>query len=51
MYEMTISIDNEIRTRSCPDCYLCGTKGDLLYQGLQDRFVWRAGKVGFEAVS
>jgi SAM-dependent methyltransferase len=26
----------EIRTRSCPDCYLCGTRGKLLYRGLRD---------------
>ncbi|MBI3963193.1 MAG: methyltransferase domain-containing protein [Deinococcus sp.] len=30
--------DNEIRTRPCPDCYLCGTQGEPLYQGLQDHF-------------
>lgn len=27
----------EIGTQSCPDCYLCGTPGQPLYQGLQDR--------------
>jgi len=34
---MTTLADNEIRTRSCPECYLCGAKGELLYQGLRDR--------------
>ncbi len=27
----------EIRTRPCPDCYICGAQGQLLYQGLEDR--------------
>lgn len=34
---MTVDVDNEIRTRPCPDCYMCGAKGELLYQGLRDR--------------
>ena len=34
---MTTLADNEIRTRPCPECYLCGTKGQLVYQSLQDR--------------
>lgn len=34
---MTTLADNEIRTRPCPECYLCGAKGQLVYQGLQDR--------------
>ena len=28
---------NVIRTQRCPDCYLCGTPGNHLYQGLSDR--------------
>ena len=28
---------DNIRTRQCPDCYLCGAHGRLLYQGLKDR--------------
>jgi SAM-dependent methyltransferase len=35
---MTTLADNAIRTRPCPECYLCGTKGQLVHQGLQDRF-------------
>ena len=37
MHEMTACADHQIRTRPCPDCYICGTKGVLLYQGLEDR--------------
>jgi len=29
--------DDIICTRPCPDCYICGTRGEPLYQGLQDR--------------
>jgi len=29
--------EENIRTRQCPDCYLCGTAGRPLYQGLKDR--------------
>lgn len=29
--------DDIIRTRPCPNCYICGTRGEPLYQGLQDR--------------
>ncbi|HRR22573.1 MAG TPA: class I SAM-dependent methyltransferase [Desulfomonilia bacterium] len=29
--------NQEIRTRPCPDCCLCGTPGQLLYEGLEDR--------------
>ena len=28
---------DNIRTRQCPDCYLCGAPGRPLYQGLKDR--------------
>ena len=28
---------NEIRTYSCPKCYLCGNEGKLLYESLKDR--------------
>jgi methionine biosynthesis protein MetW len=26
----------EIKTRPCPECYLCGARGEPLYQGLKD---------------
>src|SRR5690348_6884927 len=36
-----IAADNsasvEIRSRSCPNCYLCKASGKLLYEGLTDR--------------
>ena len=34
---MTVQANSKIRTRPCPYCYTCGTKGKLLYKGLQDR--------------
>ena len=34
---MTVHDNSKIRTRPCPYCYTCGTKGKLLYKGLQDR--------------
>lgn len=36
--------DNEIRTRPRPDCYLCGTQGNPLYQGLKDRLFGAPGE-------
>jgi 2-polyprenyl-3-methyl-5-hydroxy-6-metoxy-1,4-benzoquinol methylase len=38
----------EIGNRSCPDCYLCGTAGQLLYQGLQDRLFGAPGIWNFK---
>ncbi|MCK4784265.1 MAG: class I SAM-dependent methyltransferase [Desulfobacteraceae bacterium] len=35
---------NEIRTRPHPDCYLCRTKGVVLYHGLKDRLFGAPGK-------
>lgn len=37
------SKDNEIRSRPCPECYLCGNPDQPLYQGLQDRLFNMAG--------
>lgn len=34
----------KIRTRPCPDCYICGTKGVMLYRGLQDRLFGAPGR-------
>jgi len=34
----------EIRTRPCPDCYICGIKGQPLYQDLQDRLFGAPGR-------
>lgn len=36
--------DNEIRTYSCPKCYLCGNEGKLLYQSLKDRLFGAPGE-------
>ncbi|MGH7782111.1 MAG: hypothetical protein ACREQR_20040, partial [Candidatus Binataceae bacterium] len=30
--------DDEIRSRTCPNCYLCGASGQSLYEGLRD--IW-----------
>jgi 2-polyprenyl-3-methyl-5-hydroxy-6-metoxy-1,4-benzoquinol methylase len=35
---------NEIRTYSCPKCYLCGNEGNLLYQSLKDRLFGAPGE-------
>lgn len=34
----------QIRTKECPCCHICGTEGKLLYQGLSDRLFGVAGK-------
>ena len=34
---------NEIRTQPCAACYLCGARGEVLYQGLKDRLFDVAG--------
>lgn len=41
---MTTAADNTIRTRSCPDCYVCATTGEPLYQGLRDRLFGAPGQ-------
>lgn len=41
---MVINNNEEIRTKECPDCYICGAKGELLYQGLTDRLFGAPGK-------
>lgn len=33
----SLAVD-EIQSRPCPKCYLCGTEGDSLYQDLRDRY-------------
>lgn len=32
-----MSIEEIIRSRPCPDCHVCGARGEPLYQGLRDR--------------
>lgn len=39
---------NEIRTHHCPDCYICGTQGQPLYQGLKDRLFGAPGEWNFK---
>jgi len=41
---MTVPTDLEIRAAPCPECYLCGTKGELLYSGLRDRLFGAPGR-------
>jgi SAM-dependent methyltransferase len=36
--------DDLIRTRENPDCYMCGIRGELLYQGLSDRLFGAPGE-------
>lgn len=36
--------DDQIRTRQNPDCHVCGAKGELLYQQLQDRLFGALGE-------
>lgn len=39
---------DQIRTRSCPNCYLCGKPGELLYEGLSDRLFGAPGGWNFK---
>lgn len=41
---MTLHTNNKIRTHTCPDCYICRTKGRPLYQDLEDRLFGVQGK-------
>ena len=45
---ITQRADDEIRTRPCPECSLCGAQGGLLYQGLQDRLFGSSGEWNFK---
>jgi 2-polyprenyl-3-methyl-5-hydroxy-6-metoxy-1,4-benzoquinol methylase len=38
----------EIRSRACPECYLCGSPGIPLYQGLPDRLFGAPGQWNFK---
>lgn len=38
---------NQIQSRPCPVCYLCGTSGEALYQGLKDRLFGAPGTWNF----
>lgn len=44
MNTLTEECNNEIRTRFCPECYLCGAPGKPLYQGLRDRLFGAPGE-------
>ena len=39
-----------IRTRPCPNCYLCGEPGELLYDNLEDRLFDAPGKWTFKTL-
>ena len=41
---MILNKKQEIRTCPCPDCYICGTKGVMLYRGLQDHLFGAPGR-------
>lgn len=41
---MTAVTDNTIRARPCPECHVCGSAGQPLYQGLRDRLFGAPGK-------
>ena len=41
----------EIRSRSCPNCYLCGSEGELLYEGLKDWLYGAPGTWNFKLCS
>lgn len=45
---MTFENRNEIRTFSCPECFLCGSQGTLLYHGLKDRLFGAPGEWNFK---
>lgn len=42
---------SKIRAHICPDCYLCGRHGKILYAGLEDRFFGAPGKWNFKECS
>src|SRR4051812_22572259 len=41
---MNTQHDDIIRTRMCPNCDVCGSKGVILYTGLEDRLYSSPGK-------
>ena len=48
---MTTIADNEIRTRNCPSCFICGSSGELQYEGLKDRLFGSPGLWSFKLCS
>src|SRR5579875_531101 len=42
--EQSGASNTEIRARACPNCYLCGSKGEPLYEDLTDRLFGAPGK-------
>lgn len=51
MGEITIVIhqnNDSIQTNPCPSCYLCGSQGQPLYQGLEDRLLDTPGDWSFK---
>lgn len=39
---------DQIRSRLCPNCFLCGAEGELLYEGLKDRLFGAPGIWNFK---
>jgi len=48
---MTSYLVKKIRTQECPDCYLCGSAGELIYQKLEDSLFGVPGYWGFRKCS
>lgn len=45
---INVQSSNEIRSRPCPNCYICGTRGEILYEGLKDRLFGAPGEWNFK---
>lgn len=39
---------DEIHSKPCPNCYICGTQGEILYQGVKDRLFGTPGEWNFK---
>lgn len=39
---------DEIHSKPCPNCYICGTQGETLYKGLKDRLFGAPGEWNFK---
>ena len=39
---------DEIHSKPCPNCYMCGTQGEILYKGLKDRLFGAPGEWNFK---
>ena len=46
---MDMQVDKTIRTAPCPHCYVCGSPGHMLYDGLKDRLFDASGSWNLRA--